>query len=125
MKNATIALTIALLSSSAVYAQEAPQLTRAQVVAEYKAAVAAGLAPNSGELYAGSSPEAVSTKTRDEVRAELRLAQQRGEVVSGEQYPQFETEAAVSMIARAQVRAELAAYLKANPHPVGEVSLYL
>ncbi|USX27172.1 putative porin [Oxalobacteraceae bacterium OTU3CINTB1] len=125
MKNATIALTIALLSSSAVYAQEAPQLTRAQVVAEYKAAVAAGLAPNSGELYAGSSPEAVSTKTRDEVRAELRLAQQRGEVVSGEQYPQFETEAAVSMITRAQVRAELAAYLKANPHPVGEVSLYL
>ena len=125
MKNAAIALTIALLSSSAVYAQEAPQLTRAQVIAEYKAAVAAGQAPNSGELYAGSSPEAVSTKTRDEVRAELRLAQQRGEVVSGEQYPQFETEAAGSTITRAQVRAELAAYLKANPHPVGEVSLYL
>ena len=125
MKNAAIALTIALLSSTAVYAQEAPQLTRAQVVAEYKAAVAAGLAPNSGELYAGSQPEAVSTKTRDEVRAELRLAQQRGEVVSGEQYPLFETEAAGSTITRAQVRAELAAYLKANPHPVGEVSLYL
>jgi hypothetical protein len=123
MKNAAIALTIALLSSSAVYAQEAPQLTRAQVIAEYKAAVAAGLAPNSGELYAGSIPEAVSTKTRDEVRAELRLAQQRGEVVSGEQYPQFETGAAVPTITRAQVRAELAVYLKANPHPVGEASL--
>nr|WP_315221924.1 DUF4148 domain-containing protein [uncultured Duganella sp.] len=123
MKNAAIALTIALLSSSAVYAQEAPQLTRAQVIAEYKAAAAAGLAPNSGELYAGSNPEAVSTKTRDEVRAELRLAQQRGEVVSGEQYPQFETEAALPTVTRAQVRAELAVYLKANPHPVGEVSL--
>ena len=42
MKHAAIALTIALLSSSAVYAQEAPQLTRAQVIAEYNAAVAAG-----------------------------------------------------------------------------------
>ena len=114
---------IALLSSSAVYAQEAPQLTRAQVIAEYKAAVAAGQAPNSGELYAGSSPEAVSTKTRDEVRAELRLAQQRGEIASGEQYPQFETEAAAPTITRAQVRAELAAYLQANPHPVGEATL--
>lgn len=123
MKNAAIALTIALLSSSAVYAQEAPQLTRAQVIAEYNAAVAAGQAPNSGELYAGSQPEAASTKTRDEVRAELRLAQQRGEIVSGEQYPQFETEAAVPAITRAQVRAELAVYLKANPHPVGEASL--
>ena len=125
MKNVAIALSIALLTSTVVYAQEAPQRTRAQVIAEYKAAVAAGQAPNSGELYAGSSPEAVSTKTRDEVRAELRLAQQRGEIVSGEQYPQFETNAAVSTTTRAQVRAELAAYLKANPHPVGEVGLYL
>ena len=123
MKNAAIALTIALLSSSAVYAQEAPQLTRAQVVAEYQAAVAAGLAPNSGELYAASLPEAASTKTRDEVRAELRLAQQRGEIASGEQYPQFETKAAAPTITRAQVRAELAAYLQANPHPVGEATL--
>ena len=123
MKNVAIAMTIALLSSSAVYAQEAPQLTRVQVIAEYKAAVAAGQAPNSGELYAGASPEAVSTKTRDEVRAELRLAQQRGEIVSGEQYPQFETNAAVSTTTRAQVRAELAAYLQANPHPVGEATL--
>lgn len=123
MKNAAIALSIALLSSSAVYAQEAPQLTRAQVIAEYKAAVAAGLAPNSGELYAGSTPEAVSTKTRDEVRAELRLAQQRGEIASGEQYPRFETEAVVPAVTRAQVRAELAAYRQANPHLVGEASL--
>lgn len=123
MKNAAIALTIALLSSSAVYAQEAPQLTRAQVAAEYKAAVEAGLAPNSGELYADSNPEAVSTKTRDEVRAELRLAQQRGEIVSGEQYPRFETQAPVPAITRAQVRAELAAYRQANPHLVGEASL--
>ena len=123
MKNAAIALTIALLSSSAVYAQEAPQLTRAQVIAEYKAAVAAGQAPNSGELYAGSQPEAVSTKTRDEVRAELRLAQQRGEIASGEQYPQFEAAVAAPTVTRAQVRAELAAYLQANPHPVGEATL--
>ena len=123
MKNAAIALTIALLSSSAVYAQEAPQLTRAQVVAEYQAAVAAGLAPNSGELYAASLPEAASTKTRDEVRAELRLAQQRGEIASGEQYPRFETEAVVPAVTRAQVRAELAAYRQANPHLVGEASL--
>ncbi|SEO61872.1 protein of unknown function [Duganella sp. CF517] len=123
MKNVAIAMTIALLSSSAVYAQEAPQLTRVQVIAEYKAAIAAGQLPNSGELYSGSSPEAVSTKTRDEVRAEVRLAQQRGEIVSGEQYPRFETNAAAPAVSRAQVRAELAAYLKANPHPVGEVTL--
>lgn len=123
MKNAAIALTIALLSSSAVYAQEGPQLTRAQVVAEYKAAVAAGQAPNSGELYAGSLPAAVSTKTRDEVRAELLLAQQRGELASGEQYPQFVTEVAVPAKTRAEVRAELAAYRQANPNLVGEASL--
>lgn len=123
MKTAAIAMFIALLSSSAVYAQEAPQLTRAQVIAEYQAAVAAGLAPNSGELYAGSSPETVSSKTRDEVRAELRLAQQRGEIASGEEYPRFETEAVVPAVTRAQVRAELAAYRQANPHLVGEASL--
>ena len=123
MKNVAIVLSLALLTSTVVYAQEAPQLTRAQVIAEYKAAVEAGLAPNSGELYAGSNPEAVSTKTRDEVRAELRLAQQRGEIVSGEQYPRFETEAVVPAVTRAQVRAELAAYRQANPHLVGEASL--
>lgn len=123
MKNAAIALTIALMSSTAVYAQEAPQLTRAQVIAEYQAAVAAGQAPNSGELYASSLPAAASTKTRDEVRAELRIAQQRGQIASGEQYPQFETEAAAPTITRAQVRAELAAYRQANPHLVGEASL--
>lgn len=123
MKTIAIALSVALLASTAVYAQEAPQLTRAQVVAEYKAAVAAGQAPNSGELYAGSNPQAVSAKTRDEVRAELRLAQQRGELASGEQYPQFVTEAAAPARTRAQVRAELAAYRQANPHLVGEASL--
>jgi hypothetical protein len=123
MKNVAIVLSLALLTSTVVYAQEAPQLTRAQVIAEYKAAVAAGQAPNSGELYAGSQPEAVSTKTRDEVRAELRLAQQRGEIASGEQYPQFEAAVAAPTVTRAQVRAELAAYLQANPHPVGEATL--
>ena len=123
MKNVAIVLSLALLTSTVVYAQEAPQLTRAQVIAEYKAAVAAGQAPNSGELYAGSQPEAVSTKTRDEVRAELRLAQQRGEIASGEQYPQFEAAASAPTVTRAQVRAELAAYLQANPHPVGEATL--
>jgi len=122
MKNVAIALAIALLSSTIVYAHEAPQLTRAQVIAEYKATIAAGQGPNSGELYAGSQPEAVSTKTRDDVRAELRLAQQRGELASGEQYPLFRTEA-MPAVTRAQVRAELAAYLKANPHSVGEASL--
>lgn len=123
MKKVTIALSLALLASTVVYAQEAPQLTRAKVIAEYKAAVAAGQAPNSGELYASSLPEAVSTKTRDEVRAEMRLAQQRGEIASGEQYPRFETEAVVPAVTRAQVRAELAAYRQANPHLVGEASL--
>ncbi|MEV4778909.1 DUF4148 domain-containing protein [Burkholderia sp. LMU1-1-1.1] len=123
MKNVAIVLSIALLASTVVYAQEAPQVTRAQVIAEYKAAVAAGQASNSGELYAGGNPEAVSSKTRDEVRAELRLAQQRGELASGEQYPQFQTEAAVPAVTRAQVRAELAAYRQANPHLAGEASL--
>ncbi|USX14709.1 putative porin [Oxalobacteraceae bacterium OTU3CAMAD1] len=123
MKKVAIALSLALLASTVVYAQEAPQLTRAQVIAEYKAAVAAGQAPNSGELYASSLPEAVSAKTRDEVRAELRLAQQRGEIASGEQYPRFDTEPVVPAVTRAQVRAELAAYRQANPHLVGEASL--
>jgi hypothetical protein len=107
MKNVAIALSIALLSSTVVYAQEAPQLTRAQVIAEYQAAVAAGQAPNSCELYAASNPVAVSIKTRDEVRAELRLALERGEVASGEQYPQFVTEPVVSKLTREQVVAEL------------------
>ena len=123
MKKVAIALSLSLLASTVVYAQEATQLTRAQVIAEYKAAVAAGQAPNSGELYASSLPEAVSTKTRDEVRAELRIAQQRGEIASGEQYPRFETEAVAPAITRAQVRAELAAYRQANPLLVGEASL--
>ena len=123
MKKVAIALSLALLASTVVYAQEATQLTPAQVIAEYKAAVTAGQAPNSGELYASSLPEAVSTKTRDEVRAELRIAQQRGEIASGEQYPRFETEAVAPAITRAQVRAELAAYRQANPLLVGEASL--
>lgn len=44
---------------------------------------------------------------RTRVRAELRLAQQRGEIASGEQYPQLVTEPAVSKLTREQVKAEL------------------
>jgi hypothetical protein len=87
MKNAAIALSVAaLFASAAVSAQETSQLTRAQVVAESQAAVAAGNAPLSGEQYSGNNSAFVSTKTRADVRAELLAAQQRGEVTSGEQY---------------------------------------
>jgi hypothetical protein len=111
MKTIAIALSaVAVFASAAVSAQETSQLTRAQVVAEYQAARAAGQLDASGEAYQGNTVF-VSTKTRADVKAELKLAQQRGEVTSGEQYPaDF---ASPSGKTRAQVRAELAAARKA------------
>jgi len=124
MKNAAIALSVAaLFASAAVSAQETSQVTRAQVIAEYQAAVAAGTAPLSGEQYANQNATFISTKTRAEVRAELLAAQQRGEVTSGEQYQNQVPSAAPEGKTRAQVRAELAAYREAYPELYNAPSL--
>jgi hypothetical protein len=99
MKTIAIALSIAaLFASTAVSAQEQLQ---------------------SAETYSGYTGF-VSTKTRAEVRNELRLAQQRGEVVSGEQYPERVFDAATHKT-RGQVRAELAAYRNGHPDQDTEV----
>jgi hypothetical protein len=66
------------------------------------------------ENYSGNNDFVVS-KTRAQVKAELRVAQERGEVVSGEQYPNAVLESAAKGKTRAEVKAELAAYRKANP----------
>ena len=124
MKNAAIALSVAaLFASAALSAQETSQLTRAQVVAEYQAAVAAGNAPLSGEQYTGNNATFVSTKTRADVRAELLAAQQRGEVTSGEQYQNQVPSTVAEGKTRAQVRAELAAYREAYPELYNAPSL--
>jgi hypothetical protein len=100
MKTIAIALSIAaLFASTAASAQE--QLPFA-------------------ETYSGYTGF-VSTKTRAEVRDELRLALQRGEVVSGEQYPERVLDAATHKT-RGQVRAELAAYRGSRPGQDSEVA---
>jgi hypothetical protein len=111
MKTIAIALSaVAVFASATVSAQETSQVTRAQVIAEYQAARAAGQLDVPSEAYPGNQVF-VSTKTRADVKAELKLAQQRGEVTSGEQYPaDF---ASPSYKSRAQVRAELAVARKA------------
>jgi DNA transposition AAA+ family ATPase len=73
----------------------------------------ASAAAQAQENYAGNT-DFVSTKTRAEVKAELRIAQERGEVVSGEQYPGAVLDAAAKGKTRAEVKAELAAYRKTH-----------
>ena len=75
-------------------------------------AVSASAQETSAETYSGYTGF-VSTKTRAEVKAELRLAQQRGEVVSGEQYPGAVLDSATQQgKTRAEVRAEALAWAK-------------
>ncbi|WBS03134.1 DUF4148 domain-containing protein [Pseudoduganella sp. SL102] len=114
MKTIAIALSVAALFAS-VNASATTQLTRAQVIADYAAAVASGNRPAVDDSYAGSFADAVSTKTREEVRAELHVAQQRGEILAGEQYPFVATDVAGIGKTRAEVAAELAADRRANP----------
>lgn len=114
MKTAIIAAVtaIAALSASAtVSAHEGAGLPRVHVTAP---AATAGNAAY-GEQYAGTTFEWVSTKTREQVKAEVLRARQRGELVDGEQYPQPVTGTGEQGKTRAQVRAELAAYRVANP----------
>ena len=123
MKNAAIALSVAALFASAAVSAQTSQLTRAQVAAEYQAAVAAGNAPLSGEQYSGNNSAFFSTKTRADVRAELLAAQQRGEVTSGEQYQNQVRTTVTEGKTRVQVRAELAAYREAYPELYNAPSL--
>ncbi|WP_167761461.1 DUF4148 domain-containing protein [Duganella callida] len=97
MKNAAIALSLvaAVFASAAASAQES---------VEYSG-------------YTGF----VSTKTRAEVKAELRLAQQRGEIAVGEEYPQLKEEVAPAKT-RAEVKAELAAYRKTHPEVADDIT---
>lgn len=124
MKTAAIALSVAaLFASAAVSAQDVTPLTRAQVIAEYRAAVADGNGPLLGEQYPGSKVESASTLTRQQVAAELRVARERGEVLDGEQYPVVAADVGGEAKTRAQVRAEFAAYRVANPKLYDEYSL--
>ena len=92
MKTITIALAAALIASTAISTTASAQET-------------------SAETYSGYTGF-VSTKTRDQVKAELRIAQQRGEVVSSEQYPAAVLDAASQGKTRAEVRAEALAHAK-------------
>jgi predicted secreted Zn-dependent protease len=85
-------------------------------------AVSASAQETSAETYSGYTGF-VSTKTRAEVKAELRLAQQRGEVVSGEQYPAAVLDSAAQGKTRAEVRAEALAQLKTKGGASTESSL--
>lgn len=124
MKTALIALSVATLFASAtVSAADNGTRTRADVIAEYKAAVAAGQAPIHGEQYAGTNHDFVSTKTREQVRAETLAARERGDIIHGEQYPQLASERVDQGKTRAQVREELAAYRVAHPDAHYEYSL--
>lgn len=113
MKTLAIALSAATLFASAqVSARQPGEVPRIHV-----SAASTGNLYASGELYSGTHFETVSTKTRDQVRDELRIAQQRGELAVGEQYP-FIAEAAPGQgKTRADVLAELAAYRLASPDP--------
>jgi hypothetical protein len=110
MKTA-LTLIAALAFSASAMAQNNEPLTRAQVIAEYKAAQAAGTLLPAGENYPGPLVS-TSTKTRAEVKEELRLALERGEVVSGEQYPFVASEQ--SNRSRAEVRNETKQALAAH-----------
>lgn len=114
MKTIAIALSAAALFASA-HASATAQLTRAQVVAEYTAAIASGHHP----VYEGSHADIfiddMSTRTRDDVRAELRIAQQRGELQVGEQYPFVPSDVSGTGKTRAEVAADLAADRQTNP----------
>ncbi|QBE63706.1 DUF4148 domain-containing protein [Pseudoduganella lutea] len=114
MKTIAIALSAAALFASA-HASATAQLTRAQGVAEYSAAIASGHHLVHDGSYAGTFADGLSTRTRDEVRAELRIAQQRGELTVGEQYPFVSSDVSGTGKTRAEVAAELAADRHTNP----------
>lgn len=109
---ATIVATIALSASAAVSAHEGASITRVEIVAERNAAASYA---TYGEQYAGNTFETVSTKTREQVKAEVLIARQRGELVHGEQYPAQPIDTGAQGKTRAEVRAELVAYRAANP----------
>ena len=113
MKTIAAIIAIATLSASAaVSAHEGAGIPHVHVVAERNAAAGQS---SYGELYAGNTFETVSTKTREQVKAEVLIARQRGELVDGEQYPPQLTGTGEPGKTRAEVRAELAAYRVANP----------
>lgn len=116
---ATIIAIAALSASAAVSAHEGASITRVQVVAERNAA--AGNAPY-GELYAGTQFDTISTRTREQVKAEVLIARQRGELVHGEQYPPQVVDSGEPGKTRAEVRAELAAFRLANPDSYAEIN---
>lgn len=115
MKTAAFIIAFAALSASAtVSAHEGASLAQVQIVAQRPATIAAGSSPY-GEQYAGTQFETVSTKTREQVKAEVRLARQRGELLDGEQYPPQTFTPGEQGKTRAEVRAELAAFRVTNP----------
>lgn len=79
---AAVSLTLATLTSVAQEATSAPEFdtfvsmrTRAEVIAELKAALASGWRPSQGEAsYAPEQQRFASTRSRAEVNAELQAA---------------------------------------------------
>ena len=115
MKTAALIVAFAALSASAtVSAHEGASVAQVQIVAQRNAAVAAGSSPY-GEQYAGTQFETVSTRTREQVKAEVLLARQRGELLDGEQYPPQVFTTGEQGKTRAEVRAELAAFPRDQP----------
>jgi hypothetical protein len=55
------------------------------------------------------------------VKAELRVAQERGEISVGEQYPQPKEDASPAKT-RAEVKAELAAYRKTHAEVADDIT---
>lgn len=105
--NARLILSIAaaLVISSSAQAHDQHALTRADVIAEYQAAKAAGTLLPQGDRYPGDQ-YFTSTRTRAEVIEETRIAIAHGDVAHGENYPRFADP--VSTKTRAQVKEELA-----------------
>lgn len=117
MKTIALVLSAAAMLSTAGVSAAAPSAAAAAVHADHVTVVAEGSAITSGELYSGTHFQTVSTKTREQVRAEVLSARERGELVAGEQYP-YTPAAQGQGKTRAEVQAELAAYRLANPDPI-------
>ncbi len=121
MNSKILAACIAAFAStalSAAFAQD-PTKTRAEVKAEARAATKAGEIPR-GEAQP-NVPTTKSTKTRAERKAETQLARKKGQLApAGTLGPEREPKEPKSNLARAPIKAETKAAVKAGTIPRGE-----
>jgi hypothetical protein len=73
--------------------------------------------------YAGNHYFA-STQTRAEVKAETRLAIQRGQISTGERYGDIAEAVTSSSKTRAEVKAELVEYRKTHPEVSDDIAAF-